>query len=355
MKFDPHEFREAFPGLFFLDPADAGPLERYLRERGVLSAADSLAAVTRAGDGNMNCTVRAVATQRSVIVKQARPWVEKYPQFAAPWDRAAREAEFYGLVAGCRALAKVMPRLLDFDPEARVLILEDLGVASDYTGLYRGATITPEELEWLGDYLSRLHREFHPGSSPAALANREMRALNHAHIFEIPLAANHGLDLDALTPGLAEVAGGLQADAEFCGEVRRLGREVYLADGPSLVQGDFFPGSILRTPGGPRVIDPEFAFFGRPEFDVAVFLAHLLLANQSEAAIQFWLRAYRGPADYDELLMLKLAGTEIMRRLLGYAQLPVGYGLRRKQDLLRLAQELVLQPCPTLLTRIAAG
>ena len=36
----------------------------------------------RAGDGNMNCTVRVTTGTGTLIVKQSRPWVEKYPRFA---------------------------------------------------------------------------------------------------------------------------------------------------------------------------------------------------------------------------------------------------------------------------------
>ena len=42
--------------------------------------------------------------------------------------------------------------------------------------------------------------------------------------------------------------------------------------------------------------------------------------------------------------MMKLAGVEIMRRLIGYAQLPIGYGLQVKRELLELSRTLVLQP-----------
>lgn len=40
--------------------------------------------VEREGEGNMNCVVRVMTSRRSFILKQSRPWVEKYPGFAAP-------------------------------------------------------------------------------------------------------------------------------------------------------------------------------------------------------------------------------------------------------------------------------
>ena len=58
-----------------------------------------------------------------------------------------------------------------------------------------------------------------------------MRALNHAHIFEIPLS-DRGPDLDALTPGLQAVADDLRRDRSFVERVTALGR-LYLDDGPA--------------------------------------------------------------------------------------------------------------------------
>lgn len=336
-------FRESHPDLFFLDPGDPVSLEQFLKVRRVLDPTSRVIAATKAGDGNMNCTVRVATTDGPLIVKQARPWVEKYPQFAAPWDRACREAEFYRAVAGVPQVARMMPRLIDFDPVARVLVLEDLGDNSDYTGLYGGESLDDADVEAMAGFLARLHRCIPCSGEPCGLANRDMRELNHAHIFVVPLTASNGLDLDTMTPGLARAAHRLQSDADYVDEVSRLGSEVYLADGGSLLHGDFFPGSLLRTQAGPRVIDPEFAFFGRPEFDVAVFLAHLILSNQSPTKRRRWLEAYDAPAGFDHPLMLQLAGVEIMRRLIGYAQLPVR-GLKPKGDLLELSRTLVLRP-----------
>jgi 5-methylthioribose kinase len=344
----PAEFRTNRPNVYFLDPAQPDRLAEFLTVAGVLLDGEAIESSARAGDGNMNCTVRVTTPRRSFIVKQSRPWVEKYPQFAAPWDRACREAEFYQRVAGHEDVASMMPALIHCDPAARVLVLEDLGTARDYTGLYRGETIAQSEVGSLATFLSALHGAF-PTDAARPLPNREMRQLNHAHLFQIPLAAHNGLDLDAITDGLAGVAAELKSDTRYCREVERLGRDVYLADGPCLLHGDFFPGSLIRTPAGPRVIDPEFGFFGRPEFDVAVLTAHLLLAHQPPAHRSHLRRAYRAPAGFDDALMLQLAGVEIMRRLIGYAQLPVGYGLERKRDLLERSRRLVLEPSTELL------
>lgn len=347
---NPDAFRRAHADVFFLAAGDPAELARHLVGLGVLDRAERITDLRPAGEGNMNCTLRIRTDRRSFIVKQARPWVEKYPQFAAPWDRALREAEFYRLVQRAPEAAALMPALLAADAKARLLVVQDLGNEGDYTDLYHGRRLTGAELTTLSRYLGALHG-IRADSPAPPLVNREMRALNHAHLFDLPLRPGGGPDLDAITPGLAEVAEELRADAALRAEVKRLGEAFYLADGPCLIHGDFFPGSLVRTSEGPRVIDPEFGFFGWAEFDVAVFLAHLLLAEQPPAVVQAWLEASRGAAGRDESLVRQLAGVEILRRLIGFAQLPLRCGLEAKTRLLRQAAGLVREPAAEALGR----
>lgn len=333
--------------MFFLAAGELPPLERKLRQLGVLAAPEAVVRAEPAGAGNMNCALRVTTSARSLIVKQARPWVEKYPQFAAPADRAVRELEFYQRVIPYPNLAARMPRLLAADRECHLLVLEDLGLGGDYTSAYRGSAWEPGELRTLGTFLAKLHATFRPKLPDEASANRAMRALNHTHIFQIPFQANNGLKLDEICPGLAAVAGPIRGDSALATRVAELGQSSYLNDGPCLLHGDFFPGSVIRTATGPRVIDPEFAFFGRAEFDVGVFLAHLVLARQPQAYRITWLSAYGTATGLDLRVTLQLAGVEIIRRLLGYAQLPLAASLAERGQMLALAREWVLQPDPT--------
>ncbi len=345
----PAEFRSTHPEAFLLDAANLTELSSFLTRMGVITPEESLLEAARAGEGNMNCTVRVRTSRRSLIVKQSRPWVEKYPQFAAPWDRALRERDFYLRIAPHADLARLMPRLLACDAAARVLVLEDLGSDGDYTDLYQGRALTHPELDTLAGWLSALHHVAAADVDEPPLANREMRALNHAHIFEIPFATENGLDLDLVLPGLATVAAPLKADPALVASVAALGRDVYLAEGACLLHGDFFPGSFVRTRLGLRIIDPEFCFLGRAEWDVGVLLAHLWLARQPADLRQRFLQQYTAPPGFDSLLALRLAGVEITRRLIGYAQLPLSSSLAERRQLLERARALVLTPSLSLI------
>lgn len=326
-------FYELAPGgAFYLDTNVTG-LESYLRRRGWLEGGEFVTAAEMAGQGNMNCIVRVVTHQRTFILKQSRPWVEKYAHIAAPFDRALVEAEFYHLVSATRA-AEFMPKLHWVDAESRIVCLDDLGALGDFTNMYRGVPINAEELEQLCRFLSLLH------SSRGHLVNREMRVLNHFHIFAYPFQAENGLDLDQFTPGLGQIGQSVKSNRALGSRITELG-QLYLSEGDYLLHGDYFPGSWLRDASCVKVIDPEFGFSGPREFDLGVMLGHLVLSGMDDAAASLGSH-YAYWKDLDHGLIHSLAGVEILRRLLGVAQLPITFGLERKRKLLEEAVRMVL-------------
>ena len=330
-------------GPWLLNLEDRADVERYLEGRGLVAAGDLPIAISRAGAGNMNLALRVMpAGAPSFILKQGRPWVEKYPQIPAPFDRTLVEAAFYAEVEHDPRVAARMPAVLHVDAENHILVLEDVGAGGDFTSIYAGAAIPSgaltaliEWLGWLGSMTPQTDRR-------NIFTNRAMRALNHEHMFDFPLRDGNGLDLDGISAGLGAAARDMAADRTYVDAVAALGRR-YLADGDTLVHGDYFPGSWLRCGDGVRIIDPEFCFLGDAEFDYGILVAHLMLAECDTAAITH-VKAAIDTRRLNAALLAGYAGVEIMRRLIGVAQLPTAVGIDRKRALLNLSRRLVVEP-----------
>jgi len=330
------------PTFPWLEIGATSPLRDVLLRAGVMDTVETIRSVDRAGEGNMNLTLRVTlasdtVAQRTLIVKQSRPWVEKYDVIAAPWDRALVEAAFYERITAVPSVRGRMPKLAGVDAASRTIVLQDLGAGHDLSSIYRSGEVDAGNLQTLAHYLRDLH-EIAPNASENILRNRDMRHLNHAHVFDLPLATPKPDELNRLEPGLGAVAARLAGDADYTTRVRQLGKR-YLDDGPNLLHGDFFPGSWLATSGGLHVIDPEFCFFGDAALDVGVAIAHLALARQKLGDASGFLNAYGHPLN--PASVSAYAAVEVMRRLIGVAQLPLsndrfrGDLLARSGDALR--------------------
>lgn len=314
-------------------------LQEYMANQLWLVEGEQIHEVEVPGEGNMNFTLRLKTNQRSVIIKQSRAYVEKYPQVAAPQKRALMEAAFYQEISKNQKLKAQMPSLIAVDEENSILLMEDLGAGADYTSIYKnGVEMDEAELLKLMDFAAELHNNFTVEQTQEPIRNREMRKLNHEHMFVYPYIDENGLNLDDVLPGLAAVAKKFKEDKKLQERLKNIG-ELYLADGKHLLHGDFFPGSWLLTNDGVKVIDPEFCFYGSAEFEIGVTVAHLKMADQSEELISKAVQHYQSKAKLDIELMEAHAAAEIMRRILGLAQLPLEINLSTRESLLEQASQ----------------
>lgn len=312
--------------------------EAYFREKGWLKAENELLGYAKAGEGNMNFVARVKTNGFSFIVKQSRAYVEKYKQVPAPIERIEVEHAFYKAISRSEFIGSFSPEILDFDKENHVMVMEDLGEGSDFLGLYTGKVdVKKEEVVVLIKYMTTLHA-LKVTDFPD---NADMKALNHEHIFNYPFLKENGFDLNTVQEGLQGLAIPLKENKALKTKVKELG-ERYLANGRTLLHGDFYPGSWLKVDERLKVIDPEFAFMGDPEFDLGVMLAHFKLAGLSKDLIDFTKTQYRKEGSIDEKLLNEYMAVEILRRLIGLAQLPLTLNLNQKQQLISEATELLL-------------
>lgn len=337
------KFKSLHPDVIFLEQEVSPALQTYLKEKNWLQEGEQLKSVEKPGEGNMNFVTRLNTSQRSLILKQSRPWVQKYPQVNAPIERVYIEYNFYRFIAPHKNINRFTPAVLGFDPENFILLLEDLGEGADYTYLYQpDKFLSEEETQALASLLSTLHQVEVQAKDRQHFDNLAMKKLNHEHIFVYPYLEDNGFNLDEVQPGLQAVALSYKKDEKVKETISRLGK-IYLQDHETLLHGDYYPGSWLKVKGGLKLIDPEFSYFGRAEFDLGVMLAHLKMSQHPEATLEQLLNTYQKPDTFDDSLLWAFAGVEIMRRLIGLAQLPLSLSLAQKEALLAEAARLIQQ------------
>lgn len=333
-------FQQVYPTAFFMEN-DVKAVANYLEEQGWLAQNEELLSLEKPGEGNMNFVLRAITNQRSFILKQARPWVEKFPQIDAPVERVAVEAQFFQSLEKVEAINKFAPSCLGFDATNFILATEDLGKGADYSFLYqKDNLLTETDIDGLTQYLSALHQVEIPNDFPSNLA---MRQLNHEHIFNFPYLEENGFNLDDVQAGLQAAAMPYKTNAALKAKIKACGAIYLNAESGHLLHGDFYPGSWLKVADGLKVIDPEFGFVGPAEFDLGVLYAHLLMAEQPSSVPKAISKKYQQPTNFNEALLSQFVGIEILRRLIGIAQLPLSLDLETKKRLMAQAAKWIME------------
>ena len=310
-------------------------LQDYLKSKGWLKDHEEITQISKAGEGNMNVVLRVTTNLRSIIVKQSRPFVQKYQNIPAPIDRIAVEHTFYEAVANSTITSHI-PTIIGFDAHAHILAMEDLGDCDDMTFLYEQRNISNEQFNILIAVIHQIHNTKPPENFPD---NIKMRKLNHQHIFILPFLSDNGFSLNDIQPGLQELSIPYKEDELLKEKVTLIG-ERYLSQGDTLLHGDYYPGSWMSKDNQLFIIDPEFGFLGFKEFDLGIMAAHLIMATHDISYIKKIESSY--PSEIDIELLQNIAGIEIMRRLIGLAQLPLNRTLLEKAELLTMAKNLIL-------------
>lgn len=317
--------------------------ETVLQQKGWLPSGVRVETADIAGAGNMNLVERVrLDNGGSFILKRARPWVEKFPDIPAPVERAGFEAAFYHSVRGTPA-GQLMPQHLQYDEVDSLNLLQDLGEGNDGMFVYGGEILPGDDLDALARWVASLHAIKVTSPMRQEFENMAMRRLNALHIFDFPLDPQNGFVLDEITPGLQRLADQLKSDNAYKACVQRAKTRYLDAEGKPndvLLHGDFYPGSWLATDDGLYIIDPEFCWIGPAEWDIGVLLAHLRLSQQPLEYDQCFINRYG--YDLDEVLLKQITGVEIMRRLIGVAQLPLALTLCDKKAMLEYSYDLVM-------------
>jgi len=317
-------------------------IANYLISKGLLTKHPQKASIEKPGEGNMNLVIRFSYDGQSLILKQSKPFVNKYPSIPAPEERIGTEAKYYQYASTLNSLQGTMPNILLYDAENHLLVMEDLGASKDFLHLYqKDHSLKEEDVKLLLQYLSTLHQQkWSVADIQQYPDNLKLRQLNYEHIFDLPFRENNGFPLEGIQEGLGELAKKYSSDSRLVSVIKQMG-QIYLSQGQVLIHGDYYPGSWVKTDGGIKIIDPEFSFMGTAEFELGVFIAHLRMSGMLPKKIVTWLERYY-TGDYDLAKAEQFASIEIMRRIIGIAQLPLEMSIEEKAQIMESAKVTLL-------------
>lgn len=310
-------------------------LQKLLEANDWLNKNEIISALSKPGEGNMNVVLRVKTNQRSFILKQSRPYVQKYQQIEAPLNRIEVEYKFYEAVQEV-SITSHIPAILGFDQKNYLMQMQDLGQCEDMTASYHERAVSQDILEKLITISAAIHKVGPLNDFPENMA---LRKLNHQHIFVLPFLEDNGFQLNDVQRGLQELSLPYKRDHAIKAVVNKLG-DMYLSKGNVLIHGDYYPGSWMQLENEVYIIDPEFSFMGFREFDLGVMTAHLIMATMDPSSLKKVMQLYE--PDADSGLVAQVAGIEIMRRLIGLAQLPLERTISEKDNLLQLARKMIL-------------
>ncbi|AYF72886.1 S-methyl-5-thioribose kinase [Nocardia yunnanensis] len=368
---------------------EAEDVPGYLRERGYFAGdafADSDIHVHEVSDGNLNRVFLATHRDgRSLAVKQALPWVRVAgPSWPMSPERATAEARAYRRVTA--VAPETVPAVHGYDADNYALTMENLAdLRVLRTVLNEGAGFGGASTA-VGVFVARLAF----ATSDFGMSSAERKALLAESVN--PELCKITEDLVLAEPYLehehnhwhesvADLAAAFRADPALRTEIAEL-RHTFMSGAQALLHGDLHTGSIMVGERDGRevvkIFDPEFSFVGPVGFDLGLYWGNVIAADararvlapdaghldeiaHSWQAFDTEFRALwptRVDTFFDDAYLdrflrrvwtdaLGYAGAEIIRRIVGFAQLSdletlpdPGPATRRA---LRIGRELVLR------------
>ncbi len=234
------------------------------------------------GDGNLNLIFRVFdEDDRSVIVKQALPYLrivgESWP---LTLERARIECD--ALALQNRLAPGLVPGLLAYDTDRRAIVMEDLRSFEVWRAALNAQRSYPRAGADVGRFCAQMIMRTsnvlcQPDEWKSLLArsvNPELCAITEDLVFTAPYVDAPSNDIEE---HLMEEAAALRSDAELVEAAAAL-RYQFRTRAEALIHGDLHTGSVMVSPAGTRVIDPEFAFMGPMAFDTGAVLGNLAIA-----------------------------------------------------------------------------
>ena len=234
------------------------------------------------GDGNLNFVYIIKSDKKSLILKQAVPFLrcvgEEYPL-----GRIRMTFEIEALKIEKEICPSFVPEIYYDSTDMSLVVMQNL----DDHKILRGEMINREVFPLLSEHISTFladtlffTTDFYLGSvkkkeNLKKFINIELCKITEDFIFTFPYEEN---ETNEYNPKLdMSVVKQFREDSHVKKAVAKM-RYKFMTDAQALLHGDLHTGSIMLNKKETFVIDPEFAFYGPIGFDVGIYLANLVMS-----------------------------------------------------------------------------
>ena len=227
--------------------------------------------------GNINHVWRVYGESGTLIAKHAPPHIASNPDVPLSSQRITFEANALRLFDADGKLSSIAkgecrpPKLLAFDPDQSLLLMEDVGDFSELGDL--AFDYSPKRIgERLGSFIGSLHKmTIEDSNLKKSFHNAEIQRVRYQLQYE---SAHEYASVD--DPATTDM---IKKRSQSLGQHLQKPHT-----GKCLLMGDLWPPSVLVNESCDiRLIDWEFVHFGRPLQDVGHFAAHCWMQGQMQS------------------------------------------------------------------------
>ncbi|MDX8000814.1 S-methyl-5-thioribose kinase [Xenorhabdus sp. Reich] len=247
--------------------------------------------IQEVGDGNFNLVFIVSGKEKTIVVKQALPYVRAAGE---SWQLSLARShfEYHALIEENKIVGEYVPDVYFYDEEMALFAMEYL---SQHI-ILRKQLIAGEKFshlaEDIGIFLANtlfhtsdigMTSEEKKGLVARFANNHELCKITEDLIFTEPYFnaernnwTSPQLDdeIDSIWHDRALIQTAMQYKYQF------------MTQAQALLHGDLHSGSIMVTPKSTKVIDPEFSFMGPMGFDIGNYIGNLLMAYFAQPALR---------------------------------------------------------------------
>ncbi len=232
------------------------------------------------GDGNLNFVFIIKSGDKSVILKQAVPYLRCVGE-EWPLSRERMSYEIRALKTFKDIANNNIPNIFHSDENMSLIIMQNL---NKHIIMRKGliqATKYPNFAEHISTFLAnslfKTSSLYLSSSEKRELmdkfnSNRELCKMTEDFVFTFPYMKHDSNNINLL---MQKEYQELIHDIGFKVNILKL-KNLFMNKSEALLHGDLHTGSIMLNENETYVIDPEFAFFGPFGFDIGAIIANLI-------------------------------------------------------------------------------